>query len=402
MTIRELLYQKKYLNQVIHATLNPNGPGAVQIHMIPPKFSPIRPLPSLLVLNGQKILPLNLSWAILFSCFLSEVSECSQGELSPEKLKEITDRAIVNARSVYRQSTYEELRNDLELITRTLCDVAYGKTPRTKIGKISTKDFMAYTKIPFNLELKMETLSDTWGLLFQKCREIGVPQLTFDCEEPSIMSSLPQLIQDASWFYTSLKTNSVALSEDDCYALRLASLDDCQLTLYSNEKAIHNHLNGFDNYDTTVNNITNILSEKIHTTVHTSLCLQNREYLRTLMFLHQLGVEYVSCSIMNPSTQNELTPETLYELLDTATDYCYANKMEISFTSPGVFTDAQMKALGFVNAPMDTVLSPIRLFADGSLFLTDSAAKEDLPLGNLFTQTWDTIWEGSALKELSR
>jgi len=393
MTIRELLYQKKYLNQIIHATLNPNGPGAVQIHMIPPKFSPLRPLPSLLVLNGQKILPLNLSWAILFSCFLAELSDWTDGEISDEKMNELTNRAIINARSIYRQTTSEELRSDLELIKQTLCDVAYGKTPKSKIGKISTKDFMAYTKVPFSLELHMNTLTDTWGILFQKCREIGIPQLTFVCDEAPIMSGLPHLVQDASWFYTSLKTNYAALSEDDCYALRLASLDDCQLTLYSNDESIHNEMAGFDNFLTTVNNIKHIRSEKFHLTVHTPLCLMNQDYLKTLIFLHELGVEYVSCSLLNPSDPDDLDANGLYELLDTATDYCYANHMEISFTTPGIFNEAQIKSLGFMNSPSDSPFIKIRLFADGSLIASNPVSKEDTPLGNMFTQTWDSIWE---------
>ena len=53
-----------------HITLDPTGRGVVRIHMIPPRED-AENAPFLLLLNGSKLVPLNLSWAILLSCSVS-------------------------------------------------------------------------------------------------------------------------------------------------------------------------------------------------------------------------------------------------------------------------------------------------------------------------------------------
>ena len=56
-------YRRKHLNCVRHITLDPKGHGVVRIHMIPPRQD-AADAPFLLLLNGDKLVPLNLSWAI--------------------------------------------------------------------------------------------------------------------------------------------------------------------------------------------------------------------------------------------------------------------------------------------------------------------------------------------------
>ena len=69
MSIKENSYEKKHLNHIIHATLNPDNPGVVRIHLVPSKYSLFRNIPSIVILNGKDIIPLNTSWAILLSIF---------------------------------------------------------------------------------------------------------------------------------------------------------------------------------------------------------------------------------------------------------------------------------------------------------------------------------------------
>lgn len=62
-------YRRKHLNCVRHITLDPKGHGVVRIHMIPPRQD-AADAPFLLLLNGDKLVPLNLSWAILLANFM--------------------------------------------------------------------------------------------------------------------------------------------------------------------------------------------------------------------------------------------------------------------------------------------------------------------------------------------
>ena len=71
-TMLERRYRRQHLNCVRHITLDPKGRGVVRIHMIPPRED-AENAPFLLLLNGSKLVPLNLSWAILLSCFMDRL-----------------------------------------------------------------------------------------------------------------------------------------------------------------------------------------------------------------------------------------------------------------------------------------------------------------------------------------
>ena len=86
INICEKLYEKKYLDKVLHTTLNPDEPGVVRIHLVPSKFSWFKVRPSTVILNGKDIVPLNLSWTIVLSVFINEVNVYKGNEISDEDL----------------------------------------------------------------------------------------------------------------------------------------------------------------------------------------------------------------------------------------------------------------------------------------------------------------------------
>ena len=65
---------KAFKNGVSHCTFNPDGPGVVRIHLVPPKFSLFGNSPYIVILNGYYILPIGYSWAIVLSSFMNEVN----------------------------------------------------------------------------------------------------------------------------------------------------------------------------------------------------------------------------------------------------------------------------------------------------------------------------------------
>ena len=89
----------------------------------------------------------------------------------------------------------------------------------------------------------------------EKCRNAGIPQLTFTGGEPTLRHDLVKLVQAAQWFVTRLNTNGRMLTSMMCKDLHAASLDAVQITFYSADADTHNALVGVDGYTDTVNGI---------------------------------------------------------------------------------------------------------------------------------------------------
>ena len=75
MSITNKLAQyREYKSGVKQCTFNPNGPGVVRIHLVPPKFRLFGNSSYILILNGYYLLPLGYSWAIMLSEFMKKVN----------------------------------------------------------------------------------------------------------------------------------------------------------------------------------------------------------------------------------------------------------------------------------------------------------------------------------------
>ena len=94
-------------------TWDPGSSEVIRIHMVPPRFLPFRKVPSIAILNGQELLPLNEAWAILFTEFANAVNAHGAGEMSEEDLAGILDRTFAGVKKVYPQATDEMLKEDL-------------------------------------------------------------------------------------------------------------------------------------------------------------------------------------------------------------------------------------------------------------------------------------------------
>jgi sulfatase maturation enzyme AslB (radical SAM superfamily) len=262
ISLKEAVYQYKYLQQVKHITLNPNGPGVIRIHMVPPRLSFNKDIPSIIILNGQDILPVNLSWAILLSVFIDEMFYYDNKEMSENDWETVVNNTIKNVKKVYPRTKEDILKDDLRRIIKALTDIATGKKPEEDIGIISIGDYAKNMKAPHRMDLMISSMTkngcwncnqnclhcyaadqklantrelcvEAWKEIIQKCREAGIPQLTFTGGEPTLRKDLVELVEYSKWFITRLNTNGVCLSEELCRQLYEASLDSVQITLTS-------------------------------------------------------------------------------------------------------------------------------------------------------------------------
>ena len=127
MNYNERKFYKNNLNEVLHATLNPYEPGVVRIHLVPAKYNPIATNPSIVILNGKDILPINLSWTILLAIFIKKINEYQGKEVTDKQLDEIIELTVAEMEKVYKRVKKDVFREDLNKIISVFLDIAERK-----------------------------------------------------------------------------------------------------------------------------------------------------------------------------------------------------------------------------------------------------------------------------------
>lgn len=436
MNLKERKFYKENLTEVLHTTLNPYEPGVVRIHLIPAKYQPLKVNPSVVILNGKDIIPINLAWTILLAIFIKQVNNYKGKEVTDEELKEVVEKTLDEIQKVYKHPGREILKKDLNRILSVFIDIAEGKVPNEKIGQLSIGKYSKKMKAPHRIDLMIssmtknghwncnqkclhcyaagQTYSDTkelsteeWKKIIDKCKEAFIPQLTFTGGEPTKRTDLVELIEYSKWFITRLNTNGVLLTKELCQELYNASLDSVQVTFYSANKEEHNKLVGANNFDKTVEGIKNAIEAGLPISINTPLCSLNKNYKETLKFLNEMGIKYVSCSGLiitgnatkDESKETQLSEEELYNILKEATEYSKENLMEISFTSPGWLKEKKIKELGLDIPSCGACLSNMAVAPDGEVVPCQSWLGKDAGLGNILQTEWKNIWNNPKCKK---
>jgi radical SAM protein with 4Fe4S-binding SPASM domain len=435
MNFKERKFYKKNLQEVLHTTLNPYEPGVVRIHLVPAKYKPFKAEPSVVILNGKDIVPINLSWTILLAIFIKEVNEFNGNEVTEKDLEKVVTKTVNEALKIYKEPGRIVLKDDLNRILSVFIDIAEGREPKEKIGQLSIGAYSNMMKAPHRMDLmvssmtkdgkwncnqkclhcyaagqdyaeKKELTTEEWKKIIDKCRKVCIPQLTFTGGEPTRRDDLVELIDYAKWFVTRLNTNGVLLTQDLCKKLYEASLDCVQITFYSSNEDEHNKLVGANNFDKTVQGIKNAIEANLPISINTPLCSLNKNYLETLKYLHELGIKYVSCSALiiagnatkDASKETQLSEEELVEILKSAKKYADENLMEISFTSPGWVEEEKLKEIGLSIPTCGACLSNMAIAPDGEVVPCQSWLGKDAGLGNMLNTKWDKIWNNSTCK----
>ena len=428
MNLIEMLYQVKHLREVKHTTLNPKGPGVVRIHLVPPRPGKEK-APSAVILNGKDILPLNPSWTILLSEFIDQINVYNGREITENDFRTIKAKTISKVKKVYYKTGCDTLKDDLERIFEVILDVAYGRTPDEEIPYMSIGEYAPVMNAPHRMDLMIsamtrngkwhcnqkcsncyaagqhqaevqELTTEEWKKIIDKCRKAYIPQLTFTGGEPTLRNDLVELVEYASWFVTRLNTNGILLSPELCDQLYEASLDSVQITLYSCNKDEHEALTGAHAFDKTVQGIQNALEAGLNVSVNTPLCRINKDYVKTLQFLKELGVEFVSCSgiIYTGNARNEdakkeqLSRDELFEVLKEAAKYCSENGIEIGFTSPGLVPEDKLRSINLQVPTCGACMSNMAIAPNGDVAPCQSWLDVNGYLGNMLKDPWKRIW----------
>ncbi len=428
MTFRERRYRRAHLDCVRHITLDPKGPGVVRIHMIPPKDD-TPDAPFLLLLNGARLVPLNLSWAILLANLMDQLQAYEGQDLAEDQWESLLTAAVEETHRTYPRTKRQTLASDLHLMLTSLVAIAQGREPEAEVGLLSLSDYAPEMTAPHRMDLMVSAMekdgawhcnqkclhcyaagqpmgetpelsTEQWKTALALLRKANIPQVTFTGGEPTLRSDLVELVQAAAWFVTRLNTNGRLLTPQLCAGLYEASLDSVQVTLYSAEGNIHNQLVGTNGFNDTVQGIRHAVEAGLIVSVNTPLCSLNTHYAETLRFVHSLGVRYATCSGLIPSGSacgqesraTALTPEQLTDILRQAVDTAEELGMELDFTSPGWLDEETLRGLGLNLIPScGACLSNMAVTPDGKVVPCQSWLSDE-PLGDLLHDDWADIW----------
>ena len=428
-TLLERRYRRRHLECVRHITLDPKGRGVLRIHMIPPRQDADN-APFLLLLNGSRLVPLNLSWAILLANFMDRLEPFTGLEITESDWNAMAAGAVAETHKTYPFTSKEQLSDDLATMIRSLVAIARGQEPEAEVAPLTLGEYAPEMTAPHRMDLMVsamtrggawhcnqkclhcyaagQPLSDTpelttaqWKEILAKLRAANVPQVTFTGGEPTLRADLVELVDAAQWFVTRLNTNGRLLTPELCRRLYEASLDSVQVTLYSHDPAIHNALVGAEGFDDTVAGIRNAVAAGLSVSVNTPLCSLNEDYAATVRFVNGLGVRYVTCSGLIPSGSAEgaesratrLTEEQLTDVLRRAVTAAEELEMEMDFTSPGWLKEETLRSLGLTLVPScGACLSNMAIAPDGGVIPCQSWLSSQ-PLGNMLTDDWDKIWQ---------
>ena len=128
--------------------------------------------------------------------------------------------------------------------------------------------------------------------------------------------------------------------------------------------------------------------------------------MKTIEYLHEKGVIYVTCSGMittgnaakEPSENLQLTGEELEQILREAVTYCHENGMEIAFTSPGWIKQEVFDELNIPSPSCGACLSNMAITPGGNVVPCQSWLS-DTPLGSMLTDDWADIWNSPVCQE---
>ena len=435
--INKIAQYRAFQKGVNHCTFNPEGPGVVRIHLIPPKFRMLRSSAYIVILNGYYLLPLGYSWAVMLSRFMDEVNRYDGKPIDEDDEKLIIKNTIRSVRRVYPLIPKAAIEKDLNELLDVLFTVARGEEPDAQIDRLSIRAYSENMTAPHRMDLMVSAMTDACGKwqCNQKCifcyaagQEMGkakelntqewkqaidrrekahVPMVTFTGGEPTQREDIAELVGYAKRMVTRLNTNGVNLTQELVGALKEAGLDSLQVTLYSHDEAVHNALVGSEHHADTVQGIRNVVEAGLDISINTPLCKKNADYGKTLAFIHSLGVRFATVSGLICTgmaginhLEYDLTGDELYDIVKEAKAFCDSNEMEMDFTSPGLIKAEKLYRLG-MNVPMcGACLSNMAIAPDGTVVPCQSWLGADAGLGNILTDPFKDIWNHSKCKAL--
>ena len=243
-----------------------------------------------------------------------------------------------------------------------------------------------------------------WYQVLDRLAAVGVPHIIYTGGEPTLFDSLPDLIRRAAdlGLVSGLNTNGRRLSDAGYVeSLRSAGLDHVQITLQSDDRAVHNAMCGAAAFDETVRGLKNSLAADLHAITNTTLTRRNiGQAGRLVDFLHDLGLTVFAMNGMifaggGLNCGDEIGVEELAPVLADVRDRAAQRRMRFLWYTPTEYCRL---------SPVELELGPRRCNAgeysiciepNGDVIPCQSYY---VPVGNILRDSWPTIWESALFR----
>ena len=139
----ESSYLHQHLSVVRHVTLDPEGPGVLRIHLLPCKKAR-RNVPFVALLNGQDILPLSVSWAILLAGLMDALQPFEGKEITEDQWAGIAAQAVETAAAVYPKTAPDQIRADLNAMLTSFRALTAGQEPPVHVQPMDLGAYARY------------------------------------------------------------------------------------------------------------------------------------------------------------------------------------------------------------------------------------------------------------------
>ncbi|NOH02197.1 MAG: radical SAM protein [Chloroflexi bacterium] len=370
----------------IHLRLDPDGTGT-------------------LIVNASSVMHLNptaafMAWLIL------------EGRTKEEGAKILTSRYSVSKKQA--ETDLSSFLFQFEELLRP-----DGACPIHELELDTTMPFSARPSAPYRMDLALtyrcnndcghcynarertfpELTTDQWKRVLDQLWGLGVPHIVFTGGEATLRNDLPELIQHAesNGQITGLNTNARRLMDMD-YVKRLvnAGLDHVQITVESCAPEVHDemmHVKGA--FRQTVAGVNNVLKTRLYVMTNTTMLKTNVHTLpATLDFLADLGVPTIGLNALIYSGQGltvgtGLDESELQPILDMAVKKTAAHGQKLIWYTPTQYCKFDPTASNLGVKGCTASLYSMCIESNGNVLPCQSYYH---PLGNILTDSWDSIW----------
>lgn len=326
--------------------------------------------------------------------------------------------------SIRNRVTRGRIKADLHSLFGTIMQIAEGNCPVIMGLESKAINYGEWTSparmdlaVTYRCNLKcdkcylddkpMPELSlDHWVHIYEILWNIGIPQVVFTGGEPTIREDLVELISEADEFVTGLITNGTKLVS---LAQKLvdASLDYVQITVESNDSAIHDAMTRISgSWEDTDAGIKKALDVGLSVVTNTTLTRANADtFIPTMRWLARMGVENIASNTLicsgrgtNCKTENGLSDSELVPILQAGRKVAEDLGLNFQWYSPTCYAQGiDPVKLGFGPKSCSAAAHNMTIQPDGTVLPCQSWPES---VGNILKDPWDEIWNNPICRDL--
>lgn len=114
--LKEYLYVKKNCRKALRMTFDIQDHGILDIFVIAPKHQWNRANPYILIINGDTMMPIGVSWAVLLQRLAVRLEEYGSERIDQDNYEILVEEAMLDAKVIYPAMHYKEIRKEMQTL----------------------------------------------------------------------------------------------------------------------------------------------------------------------------------------------------------------------------------------------------------------------------------------------